>query len=84
VSLQNRASATLRTILGGSYANDSHGDDTRREHFVGVRWLDTRPIAWPFWEKGLYSNRVIVTRPDKLLWQPTLKRLKQAFPNFDS
>lgn len=83
VSMPNGKTEKLNTLLGDPYANDRHGVEAKREYFVAVQWLDTRPITWAFWESGLFSNRVIVTRPDKLLWKPTLKRLKQEFPDCD-
>ncbi|QDU21697.1 phospholipase D-like domain-containing protein [Urbifossiella limnaea] len=82
VSLPGGKTESLDNVLG-PYANDKNDDPNEAEHFVAVRWLDTRPISTAYRRKGLYSNRNIVTHPDKVLWPKTLKYLVRQFPNCD-
>ncbi|HEX4608242.1 MAG TPA: hypothetical protein VH092_08560, partial [Urbifossiella sp.] len=74
---------SVLVALGGLYANDRrHSGTSRCEYFVPVRWAETRPIEWAFWEPGLYANPTIVCRPESRRWADTVRRLMQVFPNF--
>lgn len=58
-------------------------DRERCEYFVPIEWLDSVPLDRAVQEVGLFGNQNTVCRPTTPLWRTTVRRLKQAFPNFD-
>ncbi len=56
----------------------------KAEHFVGVDWIDTVPVAKAFNEVGLFGNQNTVCRPKATKWRHTIERLKTKFTKWDA
>jgi hypothetical protein len=61
---------------------DQNGDDA--EHFVRVKWLDTRSKGQAVNEVGLFGNQNTVCQPTVPKWRHTIERLKTYFTNWNS
>jgi hypothetical protein len=68
----------------GTYHRQFVDDLERCEYFVPIKWLQTRALANPFQEIGLFGNQNSVCKPTTPKWRSTVERLKQAFPQFDA
>lgn len=63
--------------LVGSYENGAQAvAEGRGEHALPVRWLDARPLAEAYWEKGMFANQ---NSACKLRQEFTLGRLAVHF-----
>lgn len=62
--------------MDGSYPDAQNAGDDETEWVLPVRWIDTRPVAEAFWEKGMFANQ---NSACKLRQEFTLARLAEEF-----
>lgn len=72
----------LDMISNASEIRERANDPDKRECAVRVNWLDTKRDTEAFKELGLFGNQNTVCRPRVAKWSHTIKRLKDAFPNW--
>ncbi len=69
--------------FGQRYRQRAEQNEVDAEHFVRVKWLDTRPKNDAVNEVGLVGNQNTVCQPTAPKWRHTVERLKTYFPNWN-
>jgi hypothetical protein len=82
VITDNGEQPALSVLRHAEKYRSTAADPELAEHFVRVRWLDTRPESQAVDEVGLFGNQNTVCQPTTPKWRLTVERLKTFFPHW--